>query len=55
MIRKRGSKYVVVSEHTGKTLGTHETKDDAQKQIDAINMGKARTAGHRLPKKQDGR
>ena len=29
MIRKRGSKYVLLSKSTGKTLGTYKTKKDA--------------------------
>lgn len=38
-IRKRGSDYVVVSKK-GKTLGTHDTKQDAQKQLAAIEINK---------------
>lgn len=41
MIRKRGSKYVVLSKK-GKVLGTHPSKAQAQKQLAAIEASKAR-------------
>ena len=40
MIRKRGSKWVVVSHTTGKVLGTHATKAKAQAQLRAIEANK---------------
>ena len=49
MIRKRKGKYVVVGDNTGKTLGKHATKEEAEAQITAINMSRARAAGHKLP------
>lgn len=51
MIKKRGSKWVLISKTTGKVLGTHGTKKEAEKQEAAINISKARAAGHRIPKK----
>lgn len=50
-IRKSGSKFKLVSS-TGKTLGTHKTRAEAKSQEDAINISKARAAGHRIPKKK---
>tara|TARA_Y100001973_G_C5023246_1_gene244239 strand:+ start:81 stop:254 length:174 start_codon:yes stop_codon:yes gene_type:complete len=38
-IRKRGNKWVVVSKK-GKTLGTHDTKKSALKQLAAIEINK---------------
>ena len=50
MIEKRGKKYVVVS-HIGRAvLGRHDTLAEAKAQLDAINIQKARAAGHRIPK-----
>ena len=43
MIRKRGSKYVVLSE-AGKVLGEHDTRKDAIKQLAAVEASKAREA-----------
>lgn len=39
MIRKRGSKYVVLSK-SGKKLGEHKTKSAAQRQLRAIEANK---------------
>ena len=39
MIRKRGKKYVVLSE-SGKLLGTHDTREAAQRQLMAIEISK---------------
>jgi len=50
MIEKRGKKYVVVS-HIGRAvLGRHDTLAEAKAQMSAINISKARAAGHRIPK-----
>lgn len=39
-VRKRGNKWVVL-DHTGKkVLGTHPTKEEAEKQLRAIEMHK---------------
>jgi len=40
MIRKRGSKFVVLDSKGKKVLGTHETKKKAQKQLAAIEISK---------------
>jgi len=41
MIKKKGSKYIVTSE-SGKVLGTHDTKEKAQKQLAAVEISKAK-------------
>lgn len=51
MIKKQGKKWVLKSKSTGRTLGTHATKKGAKSQEAAINISKARAAGHRIPKK----
>lgn len=51
MIKKRGRKWVLVSKKTGRVLGTHKTKAETVSQEAAINISKARRAGHRIPKK----
>ena len=40
MIRKRGSKYVLISKSTGKVLGTHPSKGAAARQERAIQASK---------------
>lgn len=40
MIKKKGSKYVVTSE-SGRVLGTHDTREAAQRQLTAIEISKA--------------
>lgn len=42
MIVKRGNKYVLVSRSTGKTLGRHASRADAQRQERAIQASKHR-------------
>lgn len=52
MIKKRGpKKWVLVSKKTGRVLGTHPSRAKAERQEAAINISKARAAGHRIPKK----
>ncbi len=52
MIKKRGpKKWVLLSKKAGRVLGTHPTKASAERQEAAINIYKARAAGHRIPKK----
>jgi hypothetical protein len=52
MIEKRGpKKWVLLSKKTGRVLGTHPTKAGAERQERAVNISKARAAGHRIPKK----
>lgn len=48
-IRAKGGKFELIS-RTGKVLGTHPTRAAAEKQESAINISKARAAGHRIPK-----
>ncbi|MCJ7763271.1 hypothetical protein MUP38_07465, partial [Candidatus Bathyarchaeota archaeon] len=43
-IRRRGDKWIVVSEHEGKTLGTHSTYGEALRQLQAIEASKHRAA-----------
>ena len=52
-IVKRGKKFVLKSKRTGRTLGKHGTKKEAKAQDAAINISKARKAGHRIPKKSN--
>lgn len=49
MIRKSHGKFLLKSETTGRTLGTHATRAEAESQEAAINISKARAAGHRIP------
>jgi len=49
MIEKRGTKWVLLSKTTGRVLGTHPTKASAMKQERAIQISKARAAGHYIP------
>ena len=51
MIKKEGRKWVLYTHDGEKVLGTHETKKEAEAQEVAINISKARAAGHRIPKK----
>lgn len=52
MIKKRGPrKWALLSKKTGRVLGTHPTKKEAEQQERAINLSKARAAGYRIPKK----
>lgn len=51
MIEKRGKKWVLLSRKTGRVMGTHPTKAGAERQEAAVNLSKARAAGHRIPKR----
>jgi hypothetical protein len=42
MVRKRGSKWVVVSHTTGEVLGTHDTPGEAYAQLAAFKHSKKR-------------
>ena len=46
MIKKRGGKYVVLSEKTGRKFGTYDTKAEAEKRLRQVEFfkrgGKAR-------------
>jgi hypothetical protein len=50
MIRKCGPRcFKLVSKSTGRTLGKHATRAKAKAQETAINLSKARAAGHDVP------
>jgi len=55
MIVRRGKRYVLRSKESGRTLGVHPTRAAAERQETAINMSKARAAGHKLPPPPDER
>lgn len=40
MIVKRGNQYAVTTEDGSKTLGVHSNREDAQKQLAAIEISK---------------
>jgi hypothetical protein len=50
MIRKHGSKWQLMSADGRTLLGTHPTEEAAKAQEAAINISKARKAGHHIPK-----
>ena len=54
MILKLGEKYVLFS-HKGKLLGEHRTFRAAKAQEVAVNISKARVAGHRIPRRKGDR
>lgn len=49
VIEEQGGKFVLLS-HEGKKLGEHPTKAAAEQQENAVNIAKARAAGHRIPR-----
>lgn len=49
-VERRNGKFVLRS-RTGKVLGRHKTRREAEAQESAINISKARAAGHRIPRK----
>lgn len=44
-IKKRGSKYVVTDSSGKRTLGKHKTREEAQKQLRAIESAKKKRKG----------
>jgi hypothetical protein len=48
-IRQVGEKWALFSKKTGKKISEHATEEQAKAQETAINMAKARAAGHHLP------
>jgi hypothetical protein len=50
MIVKVGRKWALFSKKTGQRLGTHASRADAEAQEIAINISKARRAGHEIPR-----
>jgi len=51
MIVKIRGKWLLKSSDGKRVLGTHDTKADAKAQETAINLSKARAAGHRIPRR----
>lgn len=51
MIVKRGKQWCLLSKTTGRTLGCHASRKEALGQEKAIQISKARAAGHYIPKK----
>jgi len=51
MIKKVGKKWVLYNHDGTRILGHHPTKASAERQERAINISKARAAGHRIPRK----
>lgn len=51
MTIKKEDGYVLRSKRTGRKLGTHPTRAAAERQEAAINISKARAAGHRIPRR----
>lgn len=51
MITKLGKDWALISSE-GKVLGVHPRRAGAERQERAINISKARAAGHRIPRKK---
>ena len=51
MIKQSGRKWILYTQDGKKILGVHKSKADAERQETAINISKARAAGHNIPKK----
>lgn len=51
MIKKVGKKWILYSHDGKKILGHHPTKASAKRQEAAVNLSKARAAGHRIPRR----
>jgi hypothetical protein len=45
MIKKRGRKYVVLSEKTGRSFGTYDTRAEAERRLRQIEFFKHRKPG----------
>ncbi|KKQ74374.1 MAG: hypothetical protein US94_C0006G0009 [Berkelbacteria bacterium GW2011_GWB1_38_5] len=54
MIKKVGKKWYLYTHDGKRILGRHATQASAEKQEAAINISKARAAGHRISKKKTG-
>ena len=52
MIRHENGQWILYTSDGSKVLGRHATKAGAERQEAAINIAKARKAGHRVPKKK---
>jgi hypothetical protein len=51
MIRKEGRVWVLYTSDGKRVLGRHKTRADAVRQERAINLSKARAAGHHIPRR----
>lgn len=51
MIKKVGKKWYLYSHDGKKILGRHPTKAGCKRQEAAVNLSKARAAGHRIPRR----
>lgn len=51
MIRRVGKHFVLYSSDGSKVLGKHPSREKAEAQEAAINISKARKAGHNIPRK----
>jgi hypothetical protein len=51
MIKKVKGKYVLYSSDGSRVLGEHPSLERAKAQEEAINISKARKAGHFIPKR----
>lgn len=51
MIKKEGHVWVLYTSDGSRVLGRHETRADAVRQERAVNLSKARAAGHRIPRR----
>jgi len=52
MIKKAGKGWILYNHDGTKILGHHKSKASAERQERAINISKARAAGHRIPRKK---
>jgi len=52
MIKKQGKQWVLYDSSGKKVLGRHPSRAAALAQETAINISKAKAAGHRIPKKK---
>lgn len=52
MIVKKGKKWLLYNKAGTKVLGTHNSRAEAIAQEHAINISKAKAAGHKIPKKK---
>lgn len=51
MIKKCGSKWCLYTKDGSRLLGKHPSQAAAKKQESAVNISKAKKAGHKIPKK----
>lgn len=52
MIKKVGKKWYLYTKDGSRILGRHTSRTSAERQEAAINISKARAAGHRIPRKR---